>query len=121
MPRAEHPIVIFDGLCNLCSGAMRIITQNDVNGTIELVPMGSPLGAELLRQFHIDPADTDSFVVIKNKKAYLRSDAALQIAGDLRFPWSLARALRFIPRSWRERAYAAIAKNRYRWFGKRGA
>ena len=121
MPRVEHPIVIFDGLCNLCSDAARFIAKNDVNGIIELVPIESPLGAKLFRQSQIDPSTMDSFVVIKNGTAYLRSDAALQIAGDLRFPWNLAVALRFIPRSWRDRAYDALAKNRYRWFGKRDA
>lgn len=114
-----NPLVIFDGLCNFCSHSVRIILKNDKNGSIHFASLQSRQGADILMKYGIDSADTDSFVVIKDEHAYLKSDAALEIARELRFPWRLAATLRFLPRSWRDFVYGVIAKIRYRWFGKR--
>jgi predicted DCC family thiol-disulfide oxidoreductase YuxK len=121
MTIADHPLVIFDGFCNFCSHSVRIILKNDRSNLIRFTPSQSPLGQRLLREFALDPISPDSFVVVNNGHAYLKSDAAIEIASSLAFPWRLAVALRIIPRFIRDAAYGVIARNRYQWFGKRDA
>lgn len=111
-------IVVFDGVCNLCSAAVRFILNNDKAGRIRFAPLQSSLGQTLLEQHGIDPANARSFLLLRGPDAYLESDAALEIARDLG-PWRWLRVFRVIPRSLRNRIYGLIARNRYRWFGKR--
>jgi predicted DCC family thiol-disulfide oxidoreductase YuxK len=72
----------------------------------------------LIRKFQI-PAETDSVILIKSNQVYFESDAALKIAGMLHFPWKTGVIFRIIPKKIRDNIYRWIAKNRYRWFGKR--
>jgi predicted DCC family thiol-disulfide oxidoreductase YuxK len=116
----EAAIVVFDGVCNLCSRAVRFILQNDPDGRARFVPMQSPLGGDLMQRNGVDPSDAETFLVIKGARAYTRSDAALEIAKDLG-AWRWLRVLRVVPRPLRDWAYTTIARNRYRWFGKRTA
>lgn len=118
MNSSEENIVIFDGLCNLCSASVRFILKNDSTGAIRFAPMQSPLGHDLLRQHGIDPADAHTFLLLRGTETFVQSDAALEIARDLG-RWRWLRVLRVIPRDLRNWIYGAIARNRYRWFGKR--
>ena len=115
----DPPIVVFDGICNFCSATVRIILRNDRSGSIRFAPLQSKLGGELLRRHGIVPADADTFLVIEGGRALTRSDAALAIARHLRFPWSLWRIAGVLPRGLRDAIYRLLARNRYRWFGKR--
>lgn len=111
-------IVVFDGVCNLCSAAVRFILNNDKAGRIRFAPLQSPLGQTLLEQHGIDPANARSFLLLRGPEAYLESDAALEVARDLG-PWRCLRVFRVIPRRLRNWIYGLIARNRYQWFGKR--
>ena len=119
MSNAEN-IVVFDGLCNLCSASVRFILRNDKTGRIRFAPIQSPLGRDLLQQHGIDPADAHTFLLLRGDEAFIRSDAALEIARDLG-PWRWLRVLRVIPLGIRDWIYGLIARNRYRLFGKRNA
>lgn len=81
--------------------------------------MQSGTGGRLMLERGIDPQDTNTFVLIKNGQAYVRSGAAIQLATHLRMPWRLLGVLRIFPRSWMDWGYNLIARNRYRWFGHR--
>lgn len=112
-------VVIFDGVCNLCSRAVQFIVTHERAPTIGFASVQSVAGAHLLRQFGRDPQNAPTVVFVEGKTHAVRSDAAIQIARHLRWPWRVLGLIRFIPRPVRDRVYDAVARNRYRWFGRR--
>ena len=105
-------------MCNVCAASVQFILANDQTESIFFAPLQSEVGDRLMRQHGIDPADTDTFLYISGGEAYLRSDAALEVARNFGF-WRVLGILRYVPRAWRDACYASLASNRYRWFGKR--
>lgn len=114
-------IVVFDGICNLCSSLVDFITARDPGRVFTFVPMQTPRGQQLLEAHGVSIDQVDTFLLIRggNGEALLRSDAAIAIAARLRRPWNLLTVLRFVPKPIRDRVYSFVASNRYRWFGKR--
>ncbi|WP_404377515.1 thiol-disulfide oxidoreductase DCC family protein [Vreelandella aquamarina] len=112
-------IVIFDGVCNFCNGAVNFIIQRDPEGVFAFTPMQSELARELTQRFNVHDVGMDTLVLIKNDECYVLSDAALEIAKDLKGPWRLCYALKIVPRPIRDAAYKLFARNRYKLFGKR--
>lgn len=112
-------IVIFDGVCNLCEFSVNFIYERDRTGKFTFTPSQSPLGKTLLQQQQINPDNLDTVVLVTNNKVYSRSTAALKIASELDPPWNSLQLLSLIPSSMRDRLYAFIARNRYKWFGKK--
>ncbi|TLD71956.1 thiol-disulfide oxidoreductase DCC family protein [Phragmitibacter flavus] len=115
---AKEPIILFDGVCHLCAGAVQFILKRDPKAIFRFAPLQSPLGIELRQQHHLDSTTVDTLVLIENGNAYTRSSAALHIAKQLNAAWPLCYAAIIIPRPLRDAAYNFIARNRYRWFGK---
>ena len=113
-----HPIVLFDGVCNLCNGSVQFILQRDPAGKFRFASLQSDLAQRLLTERGLDPKALDSVVVIDGGRLYRESDAALRIARDMRGAWKTLTVFRVIPRPLRDWAYRLIARNRYRWFGK---
>ena len=111
--------VLFDGRCRLCNGVVDRLLRWDRQARLRLAPLQSRAGQELLCEHGLDPGRRDTLVVIADGRVLLRSDAALAIAARLPAPWSWLRALRALPRSWRDRLYGAVARRRERWFGSR--
>jgi predicted DCC family thiol-disulfide oxidoreductase YuxK len=119
--------VLFDGVCNLCNGAVRFIAANDPARGFAFLSLQSPRARQLLGELpatsEAQAADgvrePDSIVLLANGHRYERSDAALHIALGLRAPWPLAFAAILIPRAARDGIYRWIARNRYRWFGRK--
>lgn len=118
---APHPIVVFDGVCNVCSAAVRLILENDRGGTIRFAPLQSPLGARLMREHGLRAEDAETFLFIEEGRALVRSDAAVNVARRLRFPWSAFALFGVLPRALRDPAYRLVAKHRYAWFGRRAS
>jgi predicted DCC family thiol-disulfide oxidoreductase YuxK len=114
----EDGIVVFDGVCNFCSTAVCFILKHDAERRLLFAPSQSDLGRDLLKRHGIDPADAKTFLLIKGGSAYTRADAALEVAKDLG-RWRWLRVFRIVPRRLRDWAYDLLARNRYRWFGKR--
>jgi predicted DCC family thiol-disulfide oxidoreductase YuxK len=112
-------IVIFDGVCNLCNGVVRWIIPRDPAQRIRFAALQSPAGQRLLQQHAVDTTTLDSVIVIDGDAVLVESDAALRICHVLRGPWPLLRHLQIIPRAWRDTIYRWVARNRYRWFGRR--
>ncbi|HEX6903661.1 MAG TPA: thiol-disulfide oxidoreductase DCC family protein [Thermoanaerobaculia bacterium] len=113
-----HPIVLFDGVCNLCNGSVQFILRRDPAGKFRFASLQSDLGQRLLNERGLDPKALDSVVVIDGDRCYRESDAALRVARDLKGAWKALTVFRLIPRPVRDWLYRLIARNRYSWFGK---
>ena len=118
-PARGSVVILFDGVCNFCNGFANFILRRDRRGVFRLGTLQSPAGQALLKQASLPSDFLDSVVVIEGDHAYTKSAAALRIARDLPFPWYLANAFGVVPRIARDPIYTWIARNRYRWFGKR--
>lgn len=114
-------VILFDGECNLCDWSVRFVVRHDPRGRFRLAALQSPAGRRLLAERGVDPRGIDSVVLIEGERWYARSDAALRIARGLAGPWPLLSALRIVPRPLRDWAYDVVARNRFRWFGRRDA
>jgi predicted DCC family thiol-disulfide oxidoreductase YuxK len=114
----DHPIIIFDGHCALCSGYARFVLAHDHAGICRLLAAQSALGRALYVHYGLDPYDFETNILIANGRAYFKSEASIRILELLGPPWSLARVLRLVPMSIRDFVYSFIARNRLRLFGK---
>jgi predicted DCC family thiol-disulfide oxidoreductase YuxK len=114
----KQPVILFDGICNLCNGTIDFILKHDQKKQFRFVALQSDTGKLVIQKFKI-PLETDSVILINQNRTYFESEAVVEIAGMLPFPWKLGRIFRFIPKIIRNGLYNWIAKNRYRWFGKR--
>ena len=113
------PILLFDGVCNLCNGAVQFVIKNDKNKRFRFAALQSEAGIELSKKYNLPTDRMDTFVVIKKNKSYTRSSAALEVAKVLGGFWSLAYVFVVIPPVIRDAIYNWVANNRYRWFGKK--
>jgi predicted DCC family thiol-disulfide oxidoreductase YuxK len=109
---------LFDGVCNLCNGAVDFILKVDRKKQFRFVALQSEAGEKIF-EVHSVPPETDAIVLFLENKAFTGSDAAIEIARLLPFPWKLAVAFKVVPKKTRDKVYRWIAKNRYRWFGER--
>jgi predicted DCC family thiol-disulfide oxidoreductase YuxK len=114
----EPHIVIFDGVCNFCNGAVDFIISRDPKCEFVFTPMQSDLAKELTEKYRIDNVGVDTFLLIKNGRCYIWSDAALEIARDLEGFWYLCLIFKVVPRSVRDFFYRVFARNRYALFGR---
>ena len=112
-------IILFDGVCHLCNSSVNFIIRRDRRGRFKFAPLQSPVGQEFLRQHPLSPDELDTFVLIARGRAYTRSTAALRVARGLSGLWPLAYLFIIVPKPVRDAAYKVVAKNRYKWFGKR--
>lgn len=113
-------IILFDGVCNLCNSAVLFIIKRDANDVFRFVALQSKVGQEICNYIGVDPNKMDSIILYEPGLAYYyKSEAALKIASQLGFLYSLSAAFKIIPEGVRNHIYDYIAKNRYRWFGKK--
>ena len=112
-------LVLFDGVCNLCNGAVNFVIKRDPGNVFKFAPLQEKQGALLLKTHAIDIQKLDSIVLIENENVYTKSSAALRIARKMSNLWPLFFVLLIIPRFIRDGVYDFIAKNRYKWFGKK--
>ncbi|MFN7973935.1 MAG: thiol-disulfide oxidoreductase DCC family protein [Acidobacteriota bacterium] len=116
------PIVLFDGVCNFCNGAVNFLIDRDPAGNLAFAPLQSPKGQEILAA-HGLPATgqeaLDTMILVEDDRVSTRTTAALRTLPYLKQPWPLLRVLLAVPRPLRDLAYRAFARNRYRLFGKR--
>ena len=114
----SHPVVLFDGVCNLCNGSVQFILKRDPQGRFRFASLQSEPGRRLMTEHGLDPDALSSVVVVEEGRVWKESSAALRIARHLPGAWKLLRVFTLIPRPLRDAAYRLIARNRYRWFGK---
>jgi predicted DCC family thiol-disulfide oxidoreductase YuxK len=114
-------IILFDGVCNLCSGVVRFVIARDPHARFRFAALQSDAARRVCAEVGATPpaaVDPDTIIVIADGRALERSDAALAIASRLPFPWPMFGVFRILPRALRDWLYRFVAKNRYRWFGK---
>lgn len=114
-----HHIIIFDGICNFCNGAVNFIIKRDSKGVFKFTPMQSEIAKELISKHQVHEVGYDTFLLIKNDRCYLRTNAALEITKGLDGLWFMFRAFKIVPSSIRDYFYRLFARNRYILFGKR--
>lgn len=114
-------VILFDGVCNLCNASVQFIISNEREVYFTFASLQSEFGQELLVKNGLNNQNFDSFVLLENKVVYQESSAAVRVAKHLKFPYSLLAIFYFVPKFIRNWGYRFIAKNRYRWFGKKDA
>jgi predicted DCC family thiol-disulfide oxidoreductase YuxK len=112
-------LILFDGICNLCNASVKFIIKRDKQGAFYFASLQSTFGKVQLKKFGLNTDEFFSVVLIKNDKAFLRSNAALEITKDLSGLWPLLYTFKIIPAFIRDYFYNLVSKNRYRFFGKR--
>lgn len=114
----NNPIIIFDGICNLCNSSINFIIKNDSKRIFRFTQLQSEAGKNLAEEYEISEKNFDSVVLIQNEKVFLKSSAALEISKQLQFPINLSIVFKIIPKLLRDKVYDFISRNRYVWFGK---
>lgn len=110
-------IVLFDGVCNMCNDVVKFIIKRDKSGEYFFAALQSDKGQAILTQYN--GKKVDSVILLRDGKLYYFSDAALQIARKLGGVWRLFYIFMLVPRPVRNGIYHFIARNRYKWFGKK--
>lgn len=114
-----HPIVLFDGVCNLCNRSVMFIIRHDPDAVFRFAALQSDAGRQALSMLNQAQENVSSIVLLQGQKVFTHSTAALSIARQLKGPIKFAYAFIIIPRFIRDAVYNWIARNRYRWFGKK--
>lgn len=115
----HNSVVFFDGVCNLCTASVRFVLKRDKNARLRFASLQSDYAMRFFQQQYFDATGIDSVVLFENGKFYTRSTAALKIARNLDGLWFLFYGFIVLPAPLRDTVYEFIARNRYRWFGKR--
>ena len=114
----EHPILLFDGVCNLCDSFVQFIIRHDPQAVFRFTPLQSETGQYFLKEAGFPTEELSTVVLVYQGKYYTHSDVPLQVVRYLPGWWSLLYGLSIIPKSIRDAIYNWVARNRYRWFGK---
>tara|TARA_R110001606_G_scaffold335_8_gene1403 strand:- start:2078 stop:2482 length:405 start_codon:yes stop_codon:yes gene_type:complete len=117
---SNKKIILFDGVCNLCNNTVQFVIKRDVNDIFRFTPLQSDTAKKLLHERNIDIDDIDSIILIEpNVAYYTKSTAALEIGKELKGYDGLSVILLWLPESFRNIVYDYVAKNRYKWYGKK--
>ena len=114
-------LILFDGVCNFCSGWVQFILRRDPGKRFRFAALQSAAGRKVLSQMGLPPEQWTTIILVEGEKRYFRSTAALQIARRLGGLWPALFVFILLPPPLRDFLYEIVAKNRYRWFGKRDA
>ncbi len=115
----SDPILLFDGVCNLCNGFVKSVITRDQKGIIRYASLQSEAGQQLLSNIKLESFSMDTVILVEGKNFYTKSDVALRIFRHLGGGWPYLYYLSIIPKFIRDTIYDLIARNRYRWFGKK--
>jgi predicted DCC family thiol-disulfide oxidoreductase YuxK len=115
----DQSIIFFDGVCNLCEGFVQWVIKRDPDGYFHFSSLQSDFARSFFESRGSDLNDLNSVILYNKGRFYKNSDVSLEVFKQLKFPWSLLYPFKVIPRIIRDSIYQWIAKNRYRWFGKK--
>lgn len=120
-PTDEHPILLFDGVCNLCDSLVQFVVERDAGATFRFASLQSPVGQALLEEYDLPTDGFDTFVLIEDDAAYTKSEGGLRAVRHFDGLYPLLGYFLAVPRPIRDRVYDFVASNRYSWFGKKDA
>ena len=112
-------MLLFDGVCTLCNASIQWVLKHDKKNRFRFAALQSDTGRMLLERVGLSNEKLETVVLVDGDRFFTHSDAVLEIARRLGGIWSLARVGRIVPRPIRDALYMWIARNRYRWFGKK--
>ncbi|MDC8004201.1 thiol-disulfide oxidoreductase DCC family protein [Aureisphaera galaxeae] len=115
----DHKIILFDGVCNLCNSSVTFVIKRDKQNRFKFTALQSDIGKELIQSHGIDTNKVDSIIFIENGKAYTKSTAALRISKYLGGAYPVMMIFMIFPPFLRNIVYDWIARNRYKWYGKK--
>lgn len=116
----DKQLILFDGVCNLCDASVQYIIKHDKKDVFRFAALQSDIGQQIINQFKIDTNKTDSILLYSEERGIdYKSTAALKIAKHLGFPRNLMFVFLIVPAFIRNWVYNYIAKNRYKWYGKK--
>jgi predicted DCC family thiol-disulfide oxidoreductase YuxK len=115
----RKPLIVFDGVCHLCTGFVRFVIRWDRDALFQFLPAQSPRGEALYARMGLKSGDWDSNLLVIEDRVYTELDAFIEISRRFGGLWRLLPILYAIPRALRDWLYNRLARNRYRWFGKR--
>lgn len=119
MIKVPDNLILFDGVCNLCSALVQFVIRHDREAKFRFAAIQSEIGRKIYQSHGLDPADLQTFVFIADGKVVLRSDAAIEVVSRFGGAWRIFAIFRLVPRVARDFVYSTIARNRYRWFGRK--
>lgn len=117
----QNGIVLFDGVCNFCHSSVNNIIRFDKKKYFRFAPIQSEVGQYLMSKHGLDPVNFDSVILVDDNRSYIYSSAILNIARKMKGIYQLAYIFILVPPFIRNGIYKWIAKNRYKWFGKKDA
>jgi predicted DCC family thiol-disulfide oxidoreductase YuxK len=116
---SSHPVVLFDGACNLCNASVQFVLRRDPRARFRFAALQSQAAGALLARAGWTGDRPDSVALVDGDRVAWKSAAALGIARRLRWPWPLLAVFVFVPRPLRDLVYDFVARRRLRWFGRR--
>lgn len=118
-PSHPSPLLLFDGVCNLCDASVQWVIQHDPDARFRFASLQSDIGKTMLQRYNLPTGELNTVVLIDGSKAYTRSDVPLRIFKQLGGWWSVLAVFSVVPKFIRDAVYDWVARNRYRWFGKK--
>ncbi len=118
-PATDKVIIFFDGDCNLCNSSVQFIIKHDKKDHFVFAVLQSDVARDILLQYPTKNTQKDSILLLQNQQVFSESTAALHIAKELSGFWKGLQIFWLLPKFLRDTLYRLLAKNRYRWFGKR--
>jgi predicted DCC family thiol-disulfide oxidoreductase YuxK len=115
----DKPLLVFDGMCVLCSNGAQLVLRLDRKGRYRFAPAQSALGRALYRHYGMDESGDETVLLIEGGRVFTKSEVAIRVGQGLGGVWSAAVLLRLLPLNWRDRFYDWLARRRFRLFGRR--
>ena len=119
IPTEVQYVLLFDGICNLCNGTVQFLLRIDRRKKLFFSSLQSDTGQRILQAYHFSGPPLQTVVFCSGPRYFTHSNAILEVCRVLGFPWSLLYLFKAVPRPLRDLLYRWVARNRYRWFGKK--
>ena len=117
--KEDKPIILFDGVCNFCNAGVNFIIRQDKKNIFRFAALQSKAGQQLADKYQLPKENFNSFILIDKGKVYNRSTAGFKVYGKLPWYWKWTQIFWIVPRFITDAVYDLIARNRYKWFGKK--
>jgi predicted DCC family thiol-disulfide oxidoreductase YuxK len=114
----ETPVILFDGVCNLCNRSVQFVIKRDTAGVFRFASLQSDFGQQILKRFNLPADQFNSFILLEDNQIYTRSTGALKMLSQLK-GWKWTKIFYIVPKFIRDAVYNLVSRYRYSWFGKR--